>query len=676
MTGFYGVYAIILLISTIITLYLAFYSWNRRSNPNALYFSFLMLAVSIWSITGAFEMATVTFSIKILWSQLSYIGIAVVGPFWLLFTLTYTNNDQWLQRKFIAILMIIPVIILILVATNSWHGLIWPTITPSSSQPGAILIYGHGTGFYLNALYTYILMFIGLILLIQFLIQSPKLYQKQIFIVLIAAIVPIIANVLYIIQESPVEGLDPTPFAFTITGILIGYSIFRYKLLDIVPVAYNNLFTKLSSGVLVINSQKRIVDINPTAEELLGIKPEIIGSLVEEKLNQFRELYPLDNIKSEIKKEIKIKKPPLWLDIQIISLDKKEQRLGWLITFSNISARKKAESSLKKSEKEYRDLVASSLIGIYKTDLDGKLLFANNALLDIFGYNKSDDISNLMISSRYKNLDERKFILKKLKEEGKIKEYEVELLKKSQEPINILLSATMDGNTISGMIMDITESKKAEKQIKSSLLEKEMLLKEIHHRVKNNLMIISSLLNLQSRYIKDEASKNIFKESQNRARSMALIHELLYRSTDLKRIDFGYYIRTLTKELFNMYVTDQSRIKLNMDVEDVMVDINTAIPLGLIVNELVSNSMKHAFPNEKSGEIYIEFKSDKGKYTMVVADNGVGFPENYDIQNTDTLGLRIVNSLTEQIEGKIRIERDTGTKFTIEFQEENYENDY
>ena len=676
MTGFYGIYAIFLLISTIITLYLAFYSWNRRSNPNALYFSFLMLAVSIWSITGAFEMATVSFSTKILWSQLSYIGIAVVGPFWLLFTLTYTNNDQWLQKKFIAILMIVPVIILILVATNGWHGLIWPTITPSSSQPGPILIYGHGTGFYLNALYTYILMFIGLILLIQFLIQRPKLYQKQIFIVLLAAIVPIFANAIYILQESPVLGLDPTPFAFTVTGLLIGYSIFRYKLLDIVPVAYNKLFNKLSSGVLVINSHKRIVDINPAAEELLGIKTEIIGSFVEEDLDQFRELYPLDDIKSEIKREINIKKPPLWLDIQIISLDKEEQRLGWLITFNNISARKKAESSLKKSEKEYRDLVASSLIGIYKTDLNGKLLFANHALLDIFGYNKSDDISDLMIPSRYKNLDERKFISKKLKEEGKIKEYEVELLKKSQEPINILLSATMDGNTISGMIMDITEAKKAEKQIKSSLHEKEMLLKEIHHRVKNNLMVISSLLNLQSRYIKDEASKNIFKESQNRARSMALIHELLYQSTDLKQIDFGYYIRTLTNELFRMYLNDQNRIKLNMDVEEVMVDINTAIPLGLIVNELVSNSMKHAFPNERSGEIYIEFKLDKGKYTMVVADNGVGFPEDYDIQNTDTLALRIVNSLTEQIEGKIRIERNNGTKFTIEFQEENYENDY
>jgi PAS domain S-box-containing protein len=675
MTGVYGIYAIFLVISTIITLYLAFYSWNKRSNPNALYFSFLMLAVSIWSITGAFEMATVDYSSKVLWSQLSYIGIVFVGPFWLLFALTYTNNHQWLHKKIIAILMIIPVIILILVATNGWHGLIWPTIIPSSNEPGAILIYDHGIGFYLNAVYTYILMFIGLILLGQFLDRSPKLYQKQIFIVLIAAFVPLIANLIYILQVSPVEGLDPTPFAFTVTGILIGYSIFRYKLLDIVPVAYNNLFDKISSGVMVINSQKRIIDINPAARELLKINQELIGCFVEEKLDQFSELYPLDNIKSEIKREIYLKKPPLWLDLQIISLDKEEQRLGWLITFRNISARKKAESSLKNSEMEYRDLVDNSLIGIYKTDLEGNLLFANDALRDIFGYNKSDDISDLMISSRYKNLDERKFILKKLKEEGKIKEYEVEFLKKSQETIYIILSATIEGDSISGMIMDITEKKKIEKQIKSSLHEKEMLLKEIHHRVKNNLMVISSLLSLQSRYIKDEESKNIFKESQNRARSMALIHELLYQSNDLKKIDFGYYIRTLTNELFRMYVTDQSLIKLNMNVEEVMVDINTAIPLGLIVNELVSNSMKHAFPNDKSGEINIEFRSNNGIYTMIVADNGVGFPEDYNIENTDTLGLRIVNSLTEQIEGKITIERVNGTKFTIVFREENYEKD-
>ena len=215
-------------------------------------------------------------------------------------------------------------------------------------------------------------------------------------------------------------------------------------------------------------------------------------------------------------------------------LDKNDQLLGWLITFRDISARKKAESYLKKSEKEYRDLVDNSLVGIYKTDLKGNILFANDALADIFGYDsKLRILKDLMIQTRYKNLEDREFIIKKLKEEGNIKEYEVEFLKKTGETINILLSATMDGETISGMIMDITEKKKAEEQIKQSLHEKEMLLKEIHHRVKNNLMVISSLLSLQSRYIKDEASKNIFKESQNRARSMALIHELLYKSTIL-----------------------------------------------------------------------------------------------------------------------------------------------
>jgi two-component sensor histidine kinase len=237
-----------------------------------------------------------------------------------------------------------------------------------------------------------------------------------------------------------------------------------------------------------------------------------------------------------------------------------------------------------------------------------------------------------------------------------------------------MASATLNGETISGMTMDITAQKKAQNQIKRSLQVKDMLLKEIHHRVKNNLMVISSLLNLQSRYIKDEASKSIFKDSQNRARSMALIHELLYQSSDLKRINFGSYINKLTNELFSVYVTDPNKIKLNMDINDIMLDINTAIPLGLIVNELVSNSMKHAFPNNKQGKIDIKFNLDNGDYTMIISDNGVGFPQDYNIQNSDSLGLKIVNSLTEQIDGEITIETSNGTKFIIKFKEETYSN--
>ena len=177
---------------------------------------------------------------------------------------------------------------------------------------------------------------------------------------------------------------------------------------------------------------------------------------------------------------------------------------------------------------------------------------------------------------------------------------------------------------------DITEVKKVEAELQKSLKEKEMLLKEIHHRVKNNLMVISSLLSLQSDYIHDKEALDVFKESQSRARTMALIHERLYQSTDLKNIDFGEYIQTLAMELFRTYQIDPGCIKLNLNVEDLKLDINVAIPLGLIVNELVSNSMKHAFPDDKSGEIKIDFHILDDSYLLMVSDNGIGFPADLD----------------------------------------------
>ncbi|WP_292612883.1 sensor histidine kinase [Methanobacterium sp. BAmetb5] len=219
---------------------------------------------------------------------------------------------------------------------------------------------------------------------------------------------------------------------------------------------------------------------------------------------------------------------------------------------------------------------------------------------------------------------------------------------------------------------DITERKKMEDELRISLEEKEMLLREIHHRVKNNLMIISSLLNLQSRYIKDKQVLDVFKDSQNRARSMALIHDRLYQSSHLKRIDIGDYVQTLAGDLFRTYATDSARIKLNFDIEEVMVDINTMIPLGLIVNELLSNSLKHAFPGEREGHIDIGFHSQDHSYQLTVSDNGVGFPEDINYKDTKSLGLRLVNILTDQIDGTIELKREAGTKFIIEFKEKQY----
>ncbi|MBZ2164574.1 ATP-binding protein [Methanobacterium sp. VT] len=249
-----------------------------------------------------------------------------------------------------------------------------------------------------------------------------------------------------------------------------------------------------------------------------------------------------------------------------------------------------------------------------------------------------------------------------------------EQLKENLDNLEITVKKRTNELTNANVLLkeEIKERENMEKEIKTSLEEKEMLLKEIHHRVKNNLMIISSLLNLQSGYIKDKESQVIFKESQNRARSMALIHERLYQSTDLKRIDFGDYITSLANELFHTYEAKPCLIKLNINVEDVLLDINTAIPLGLIVNELITNSLTHAFPEGKRGKINVKFHPKDDHYEFTVKDNGIGFPKDIDFQNTDSLGLQLINSLTDQIDGNIKLDRTTGTEFKITFKELDY----
>lgn len=227
------------------------------------------------------------------------------------------------------------------------------------------------------------------------------------------------------------------------------------------------------------------------------------------------------------------------------------------------------------------------------------------------------------------------------------------------------------GQLIGGVHMarDITERKKVEDQIKLSLHEKEILLREIHHRVKNNMQIISSLMKLSSESIQDKSILNIFDDSRNRIKSMALIHEKLYRSTDLTRIEFAEYIESLAHELYRAHGVDPKRIRLRLSMESVPLSIDTAIPCGLIVNELITNSIKHAFPEEAEGEISISLsEKESGVVEFTISDNGIGIPASIDLSTAKTLGLYIINILVEdQLEGSITLDRTKGTTFRITF---------
>jgi len=223
---------------------------------------------------------------------------------------------------------------------------------------------------------------------------------------------------------------------------------------------------------------------------------------------------------------------------------------------------------------------------------------------------------------------------------------------------------------VSDQVAMTVHRKKVEAQIKAQLQEKDVLLKEVHHRVKNNMQVISSLLNLQSRRVKDPAVFEMFKESQRRIRSMALIHERLYQSSDLSRIEFSQYLRNLTTHLFHSYQVDASRVQLKLEAEEVQLNINTAIPCGLIVNELVSNALKHGFPEGRKGELEIGLSAvPEDGYVLKIKDDGVGFPEGLDFRKTETLGMQIINTLVEQIGGRLELSREKGTAFRLEFNE-------
>ena len=210
------------------------------------------------------------------------------------------------------------------------------------------------------------------------------------------------------------------------------------------------------------------------------------------------------------------------------------------------------------------------------------------------------------------------------------------------------------------------ERKKIEEKIKQSLEEKSILLKEVHHRVKNNLQIISSLLSLQSNYFTDEVSRDMFRESQNRIKTLALVHEKLYNSSDVQYVNLKEYIISIVDLL--SYSFDKEYINVEFDLDDFRkFDIDIAIPCGLIVNEIISNAYKYAFYGKKSGIINISLSRLDGICKLIIEDNGVGLPEGFDVLESNTLGLELINSLVVQVEGSFNISSETGTKYYIEF---------
>ncbi len=341
-----------------------------------------------------------------------------------------------------------------------------------------------------------------------------------------------------------------------------------------------------------------------------------------------------------------------------------------LIVVRDITERKKTEEALQEEKNKLEAIIGAMNTGLSIQDREFNILYQNDEHRELVGdcvgqkcykaiHGRDDPCDKCQVKMAYKDGQSHTVEFEYTLPTG-----ETVYLENTANPIR---DAKGEINSCLEVIRDITDRKAAEKQIRQSLEEKDALLKEIHHRVKNNLQVISSLINLQTRYIKDDKIQEVLRESQNRIKSMALVHEKIYRSENLNEFNFTEYLKNLVSNLFRSY-TSGSKVELNMDIDDIYLNLDTAIPCSLIINELVSNSLKHAFPDGLKGEISIRFhQKEDSEFRLTVSDNGKGFPSDIDYQNTDSLGLQLVNSLTRQLNGNISLYNDGGTTFEVVF---------
>ncbi len=405
--------------------------------------------------------------------------------------------------------------------------------------------------------------------------------------------------------------------------------------------------------------------------------------------NPFELFYPDENEKTRFLKfqkktdgvfrEYKVRakngtfKTQMWADFMSTN--------GSIISIGHdFTTRKKMEHSLTESEEKYKNIVTLAPIGFYQSLPNGEIIIANDTLALLLGFDSSVELKETTNMKELYFADERKRLIKKYDDlgDGKVRNVEVKFKKKDGTLIWILLTSQAIKNEhgttkyYDGFVIDITNIKNKEEEIQNNLEEKNLLLRELYHRTKNNMQVIASMLKIQGRLSKNETLQKTIQEIVNKIISMSMVHQKLYEAGNLTQIDLKEYIEDFVVQLMRSYKLKSNAIKLKLQLEKVQISIDSAVPLGLVISELVSNIYKHAFPTIANGKIFISLQqTETGNIKLSLSDNGVGVCDGKDLRDSSNMGLKNVFSLVEyQLRGKVEYHVENGLHWNIEIRDD------
>lgn len=454
----------------------------------------------------------------------------------------------------------------------------------------------------------------------------------------------------------------------------------------------NSLFENSPEAIVLLDSHNRVIRANPEFYRLFGYTEDEIRGLHIDTLiageNEYQEA-SLNSQRAEKgehlnTESIRRRKDGTPVEVSILGapIVVEGEIVGIFGIYRDISHRKNVERELLLSEHKHRDLFENAPIGIFQSSSEGKFLTVNKTIADILGF---DDAQSVV--SHYQDLSHQLYysparrteLISLLISQGEVKNFEVEALCKDGSQVWLSLNARIsywvseEHFVIDGFISDMTELKQTENDLHTSLREKDVLLQEVHHRVKNNMQIISSMLNLEAMN-KNSRSKELLNVVQNRIQSMALVHEKLYRSDKIELIDLSEYTKDLCMQILDV-VSEHFRPDVEFRLDPVFSGIDFCVPYGLIVNELVMNAYKHAFKHIPVPKITLELEKRATEVVLRVQDNGIGLPDNFEIDDSPTLGMKLIHLLILQLKGDFSYSSREGTEWRIVFPDETVWNE-